>query len=119
MERVGGHAPFLKTAIGKLSTAIGSGVLVAEACQEATQALQMYLNDLNKLCESDDPISGAGDLAMCRRRLRLDNHQLQAVRWTPNWDNPNSAVRKAVQNAMLQFRPQNNLLMKRPQPLSR
>src|SRR5438552_12194440 len=55
IEDLGGEVPKpLKTALNRLEAAIKTGKLIAEAADEASEALKRYETDLNNACKTVD-----------------------------------------------------------------
>jgi hypothetical protein len=101
IEDMGGEVPKpLTTALNGLEKAIKAGKLVAEAADEASDALKKYEADLNNACKTVDQEMQAVCEAQVARQW-----QARSVKFTLDYKNPDSVTSKTIKKTIQAWTP--------------
>jgi hypothetical protein len=101
IEDIGGEVPKpLKTAVNRLEMAIKAGKLVAEAADEASDALKKFEADLNSACKDVDQEMQAVCEAQVTRQW-----QARSVKFTLDYKNPDSVTSKTIKKTIQAWTP--------------
>lgn len=96
IEDLGGEVPGpLKTALNRFEVALKTGKLIAEAAEEASDALKQYENDLNNACKTVD----AEQQAVCEAQVARQ-WQARSVKFTLDYKNPDSVTSKSIKKVV-------------------
>jgi len=96
IKEMGGKVPDpLVTALNRLEMAIKAGKAIAEAADEAQEALQKYTDDLNNACKKVDQEMQA----VCEAKVARE-WQWRAVNFTLSYKNPDSVTSKTIRKAV-------------------